>query len=67
MAGVKIVKGCLLIGCLGILVVAGFMAVVMWTGGPDILEDPDAAAQRYPAARVVPNGRMVWFIDEETI
>ena len=32
-----------------------------------ILEDPDAAAQRYPAARVVPNGRMVWFIDEETI
>jgi 6-phosphogluconolactonase len=32
-----------------------------------ILEDPDSAARLYPAARVVPDGRVVWFIDEETV
>jgi 6-phosphogluconolactonase len=31
-----------------------------------ILEEPDSAAQRYPAARVRPGGRTVWLIDEET-
>ncbi|MCK5554521.1 MAG: 6-phosphogluconolactonase [Deltaproteobacteria bacterium] len=32
-----------------------------------ILEDPDSAARLYPAARVMPDGRVVWFIDEETV
>ena len=31
-----------------------------------ILEEPDSAAQRYPAARVNPDGKVVWLIDEET-
>jgi 6-phosphogluconolactonase len=31
-----------------------------------ILEEPDSAAQRYPAARVSPGGRTIWLIDEET-
>lgn len=31
-----------------------------------ILEEPDSAAQRYPAARVSPGGRAIWLIDEET-
>jgi 6-phosphogluconolactonase len=31
-----------------------------------ILEEPDSAAQRYPAARVSPEGRTIWLIDEET-
>ncbi len=32
-----------------------------------ILEDPDRAGQRYPAARVNPDGKVVWLIDEETV
>jgi 6-phosphogluconolactonase len=32
-----------------------------------ILDDPHSAARLYPAARVVPDGRAVWFIDEETV
>lgn len=32
-----------------------------------ILEDPDSAGQRYPAARVNPEGRVVWLIDEKTV
>ncbi|UCD71276.1 MAG: 6-phosphogluconolactonase, partial [Syntrophobacterales bacterium] len=32
-----------------------------------ILEDPDSAAHLYPAARVNPQGRVVWLIDEETV
>ena len=31
-----------------------------------ILEEPDSATQRYPAARVNPDGKVVWLIDEET-
>ena len=31
-----------------------------------ILKDPNSAARRYPAARVIPDGRVVWFIDGET-
>ncbi len=30
-----------------------------------ILNDPRAASRLYPAARVCPEGRLVWFIDEE--
>ncbi len=31
-----------------------------------ILEEPDSAAQLYPAARVNPDGKVVWLIDEKT-
>jgi 6-phosphogluconolactonase len=32
-----------------------------------ILDDPDSAAQRYPAARVNPDGKVVWLVDEEAL
>lgn len=32
-----------------------------------ILEEPDSAAQRYPAARVNPDGKVVWLVDEEAL
>ena len=32
-----------------------------------ILEDPDSAARRYPAARVNPEGRAVWLVDKEAL
>jgi 6-phosphogluconolactonase len=32
-----------------------------------ILEDPDSASRRYPAARVNPEGRAVWLVDEEAL
>ncbi len=32
-----------------------------------ILQDPLLAAQRFPAARVNPGGRVVWLIDNETV
>lgn len=32
-----------------------------------ILENPDSAAQRYPAARVSPQGKVVWMIDERAV
>lgn len=32
-----------------------------------ILEEPDSAAQRYPAARVSPQGKVVWMIDERAV
>ena len=32
-----------------------------------ILDDPKSAAQRYPAARVSTEGRVVWLIDEESL
>jgi 6-phosphogluconolactonase len=32
-----------------------------------ILEAPDSAAQRYPAARVSPQGKVVWMIDEGAV
>lgn len=32
-----------------------------------ILEEPDAAVQRYPAARVSLEGKVVWLVDEEAL
>lgn len=32
-----------------------------------ILDDPDSAARRYPAARVSTDGRVVWLIDDEAL
>jgi 6-phosphogluconolactonase len=32
-----------------------------------ILDDPDSAARRYPAARVNPEGRAVWLVDKEAL
>jgi len=33
----------------------------------EILETPEAAVMRYPAARVHPRGRLVWWVDREAI